>query len=304
MLSTTLYEVRDARFRELLILNAKLDELFSDCLWAEGPVWCGDWGHLIWSDIPNQRLMRWSPQSGTETFRPSSNFANGNTRDRQGRLITCEHGTRRVTRTEPDGSITVLADSYQGRRLNSPNDVVVHPDGAIWFTDPTYGIMTDYEGYKAEEEQERRRVYRLDPESGALSAVADDFVQPNGLAFSPDHTRLYVADSGGSHLENGPHHVRVFTVEEGKRLAGGAVFAQIDCGVPDGMRVDTDGRLWCSAGDGVHCFDEEGTLLGKIHSPQTVANLTFGGPRRNRLFIAATTSIYSIYVNATGCEWG
>jgi gluconolactonase len=300
MLSDTLYEVRDERFRDLLVLNANLEELYSDCMWAEGPVWCEDWGHLIWSDIPNQRMLRWAPGQGVSVFRSPSNFSNGNTRDHQGRLITCEHGTRRVTRTEPDGAITVLADRFEGGRLNSPNDVVVASDGAVWFTDPTYGIISDYEGYTADPEQEHRRVYRLDPD-GELTAVVDDFLQPNGLAFSPDEKVLYIADSGASHDENAPRHVRAFDVIEGKRLSNGRVFADIDNGVPDGMRVDTAGRLWCSAADGVHCFAPDGALLGKIKIPQTVANLCFGGPRKNRLFITATRSLYAIYVNVTGC---
>lgn len=300
MLSDTLYEVRDERFRDLLVLNANLEELYSDCMWAEGPVWCEDWGHLIWSDIPNQRMLRWVPGQGVSVFRSPSNFSNGNTRDHQGRLITCEHGTRRVTRTEPGGAITVLADRFEGGRLNSPNDVVVASDGAVWFTDPTYGIISDYEGYTADPEQEHRRVYRLDSD-GELTAVVDDFLQPNGLAFSPDEKVLYIADSGASHDENAPRHVRAFDVIEGKRLSNGRVFADIDNGVPDGMRVDTAGRLWCSAADGVHCFAPDGAFLGKIKIPQTVANLCFGGPRKNRLFITATRSLYAIYVNVTGC---
>ncbi|WP_127145567.1 SMP-30/gluconolactonase/LRE family protein [Pelagibacterium montanilacus] len=299
MFSDTLYEVHDRRFRDLLVLNAELEEIHSGCMWAEGPVWCGDWGQLLWSDIPNQRILRWSPDTGSGVFRTGSNFANGNTRDRQGRILTCEHGTRRVTRTEPDGSITVLADQYNGGRLNSPNDLVVHSDGAVWFTDPTYGIISDYEGYKSASEQDRQRVYRI-AQDGTIEAMVEDFAQPNGLAFSPNESRLYIADSGASHDESVPRHVRVFDVVDGRRLSGGRVFAQIDKGVPDGLRVDTDGRVWCSAADGVHCFDSDGTLLGKIRIPQTVANLTFGGPRRNRLFITATRSVYALYVNVNG----
>ncbi|WP_196260835.1 SMP-30/gluconolactonase/LRE family protein [Pelagibacterium limicola] len=301
MPSENLYEIRDDRFRDLIILNAFLEELYSDCLWAEGPVWCEDWRHLIWSDIPNNRMLRWSPETGVSVFRAPSNFANGNTRDRNGRLISCEHGARRVVRAEPDGGLTVLADSFEGGKLNSPNDVVVHEDGAVWFTDPTYGILSDYEGYKAEPEQARRRVYRIDGATGNITAVVDDFVQPNGLAFSPDFKKLYVADSGRSHDSAAPHHIRVFDVGDGGRLSGGAVFAEIDTGVPDGFRLDTEGRVWTSAGDGVHCFDPDGTLLGKIRIPQTVANLTFGGPRRAQLFIVATRSLYAIHVNARGC---
>ncbi len=302
MLSPSLYEIHHSGFRALVLPGAGLEELHSGCRWAEGPVWFRDLGCLLWSDIPNQRMLRWVPDGGVSVFRSGSNFANGNTRDRQGRLITCEHGTRRVTRTETDGSITVLADSYQGRRLNSPNDVVVRSDGTIWFTDPTYGILSDYEGFRAEPEQPTRNVYRLDLATGALDAVVDDFVQPNGLAFSPDETRLYVADSGASHDDAGPRHIRVFDVVDGNRLTNGRIFYAMESGVPDGLRVDTEGNVWTSAGDGVHCVSPEGRLLGKILVPQIVANLTFGGPRRNRLFITATRSLYSLYVSATGVQ--
>ncbi|GAB1583680.1 SMP-30/gluconolactonase/LRE family protein [Phyllobacterium phragmitis] len=302
MLHNPIYEIHDRRFQRLIVKNADLEELHTGCRWAEGPVWFADARCLLWSDIPNQRMLRWVPEGGVSTFRAPSNFTNGNTRDRQGRLVSCEHGTRRVTRTEIDGTITVLADSYQGRRLNSPNDVVVRSDGSIWFTDPTYGILSDYEGYKAEPEQAVRNVFRLDPDTGALESVVDDFIQPNGLAFSPDESKLYIADSGGSSDETLPRHIRVFDVEGGKRLTNGRLFCTIDKGVPDGMRVDTEGNVWTSAGDGVQCFAPDGALLGKILVPQVVANLTFGGPRRNRLFIAATKSLYSIYVTATGAQ--
>lgn len=297
-----LYEIHDPRFRYLVVKSAALDELYSGCRWAEGPVWFADSGSLIWSDIPNQRMLRWVPDGGVSTFRAPSNFTNGNTRDRQGRLVSCEHGARRVTRTEIDGSITVLADSFQGKRLNSPNDVVVRSDGSVWFTDPTYGILSDYEGYKAEPEQTTRNVYRLNPETGALEIVVDDFGQPNGLAFSPDETKLYVADSASSHDINAPRHIRVFDVIDGRTLANSRVFCDIDTGLPDGFRVDVAGNIWTSAGDGVHCFAPDGTLLGKIKVPQTVSNLTFGGPRRNQLFITATKSLYSIYTATTGVQ--
>ena len=302
MLSPGLYEIHHPSFRTMVLPGAALEELDADSRWAEGPVWFSDRGCLLWSDIPNQRIMRWIPDNGVSVFRQPSNFANGQTRDREGRLVTCEHGTRRVTRTEPDGSITVLADSFDGRRLNSPNDVVVRSDGSIWFTDPTYGILSDYEGYKSEPEQKARNVFRLDPSSGELTSVIDDFTQPNGLAFSPDESRLYVADSGGSHDETGPRHIRVFDVVDGNRLANGRMFYQVDNGVPDGMRLDTQGNLWTSAGDGVHCVSPEGVLLGKILVPQIVANLTFGGPRRNRLFITATRSLYSLYLAVNGAQ--
>ncbi|MEZ2126484.1 MULTISPECIES: SMP-30/gluconolactonase/LRE family protein [unclassified Sinorhizobium] len=301
--SQSVYEIHDERFRKLIISSAALEGLYTGCRWAEGPVWFADANCLIWSDIPNQRMLRWAPDGSVSTFRSPSNFVNGNTRDRQGRLVSCEHGGRRVIRTEVDGSITVLADSYKGKRLNSPNDVVVRSDGTIWFTDPTYGILHDYEGYKSEPEQPTRNVYRLDPEGGEIDAVVDDFLQPNGLAFSPNETKLYIADSGSSDDGTTPRHIRVFDVIDGRQLANGRVFCTLDNGIPDGFRLDTDGRVWTSAGDGVHCFSPQGELLGKIKVPQTVANVTFGGPRRNRLFIAATQSLYSIYVKATGAQY-
>lgn len=300
----SIYEIHDERFKNLIVSSAGLDELYSDCRWAEGPVWFGDLNCLLWSDIPNQRILRWVPEGGVSVFRQPSNFANGHTRDREGRLVSCEHGGRRVTRTELDGSITVLADSYQGKKLNAPNDVIVRSDGTVWFTDPTYGILADYEGYRADPEQPTRNVYRLDPKSGELTAVITDFVQPNGLAFSPDETKLFVADSAYSHDEKAPRHIRVFdVVDGGKSVTGGKVFSTIDNGLPDGFRFDTDGNLWTSAGDGVHCFSPEGQLLGKIKTPQTVANLTFGGPRRNRLFIAATKSLYAVYLTVSGAQY-
>ncbi|NSY16071.1 SMP-30/gluconolactonase/LRE family protein [Neorhizobium sp. AL 9.2.2] len=294
------YEIHDDRFRHLIVPSSGLEELYSDCRWAEGPVWFSDLQCLIWSDIPNQRMLRWVKDGGVSVFRTPSNFANGNTRDRQGRLVSCEHGGRRVTRTEIDGSITVLADSYEGKRLNSPNDVVVRSDGSVWFTDPTYGIKSDYEGFRAEPEQATRNVYRLDPQTGEIDAVVTDFGQPNGLAFSPDEKILYVADSSSSHDPSAPRHIRAFDVVDGRQLKNSRVFCDIDNGLADGFRVDVDGNVWTSAGDGVHCFGSDGKLLGKILLPQTAANLTFGGPRRNQLFITATKSLYAIFLATTG----
>jgi gluconolactonase len=215
--------------------------------------------------------------------------------------VTCEHGLRRVIRTEADGSITVLADSYLGKRLNSPNDVVVQSDGSVWFTDPTYGILSDYEGYKASPEQPGRGVYRVDGSSGAITCVVDDFCQPNGLAFSPDERTLYIADSGASHDGSKPRHIRAFDVA-GDRLTNDRVFALIDAGIPDGIRTDTAGNLWSSAADGVHCFAPDGRRLGKVLVPEAVANLCFGGPRRNRLFITASTSLYAVYLTTSGAQ--
>lgn len=303
MSEKSIYEIHDQRFRYLTVGSAALDELYSGCRWAEGPVWFADLNCLLWSDIPNQRIMRYSQDGDVSVFRNNSNFINGNTRDRQGRLVSCEHGGRRVVRTEIDGTITVLADSYRGKKLNSPNDVVVKSDGSVWFTDPTYGILSNYEGYKSEPEQATRNVYRLDPATGELAIVCDDFGQPNGLAFSPDESRLYVADSASSHDIHWPRHIRVFDVVDGKTLANGRVFCDIDAGLPDGFRVDVDGNIWTSAADGVHCFGPDGALLGKILVPQTVANVTFGGPRGNRLFITATKSLYAVYLATTGAQY-
>lgn len=298
------YEIHDARFRALLQPNAHLEKLVGGCMWAEGPVWLPAAQFLVWSDIPNNRMLRWVPGIGTGVYRADSNFSNGNTLDRESRLITCEHGERRVTRTEHDGRLTVIADRYDGRRLNSPNDAVVHSDGSVWFTDPDYGILSDYEGYRAPSEIGACNVYRVAPETGVVQCVADDFSKPNGLAFSPDESRLYVADSGASHAEDGPHHIRVFDVDAHGRLRNGRMFADISPGVPDGMRVDEHGNVWTSAGDGIHCYAPDGTRLGKILIPETVANLVFGGPMRNRLFIAATTSVYSLYVGVRGAGGG
>ena len=298
------YEVHDARFRALLQPNAPFEKLADGCMWCEGPVWLPAAEFLVWSDIPNNRMMRWVPGIGMGVFRTNANFSNGNTLDRDCRLVSCEHGTRRVTRTEHDGRITVIAERYQGRRFNSPNDVVVRSDGSVWFTDPDYGILSDYEGYRAPSEIGACHVYRVAPENGEVERVADDFAKPNGLAFSPDETRLYVADSGASHIENGPHHIRVFDVDAHGRLRNGRVFAEVAPGVPDGMRLDEHGNVWTSAGDGIHCYAPDGTLLGKLRVPETVANLVFGGALRNRLFIAASTSIYSIYVGVRGAYAG
>jgi gluconolactonase len=295
-------EFVDKRFYDLVVPTAFVDTLYQGCRWAEGPVYFADGNYLVWSDIPNNRLLRWVPDSGVSVFRADSNFANGNTRDRSGRLISCEHGGRRVSRTEPDGSITVIAERHRGKRLNSPNDVVVKSDGSIWFTDPTYGIMSDYEGHKAEPEQAGCYVYRVDPGDGAIEVVADDFVKPNGLAFSPDERVLYIADSGATHDPGGPHHIRAFDVVDGRRLSNSRVFAVISPGFPDGMRIDVNGNVWTSAGDGVQCYAPDRALLGKIRLPEAVSNLCFGGPKRNRLFITATTSLYAVYVGTNGMQ--
>jgi gluconolactonase len=296
------YDYIDPRFRSLTVPIAGVERLYTGCRWAEGPVWFADGGYLVWSDIPNQRLLRWVPDLGAGVFKFPVEYPNGNTRDRQGRLITCEHGNRRVVRTEPDGSTTVIADSYQGRRLNSPNDVIVRSDGTVWFTDPTYGILSDYEGHQAEPEQGGRYVFRADPTSGELTVLADDFVQPNGLAFSPDESTLYVADSGASHDPSGPRHIRAFDVTGGRELANGRIFAEVSPGVPDGLRCDVFGNVWTTCEAGVVCYGADGTLLGRINLPEAASNLTFGGPGRNRLFITASTSLYSVFVATRGAQ--
>lgn len=295
------YEIRDPRFRPLHKANAGVDRLYTGCRWAEGPVWFAAGRYLLWSDIPNDRILRLDECSGAvSVFRQPANNANGHTVDRQGRLVSCEHGARRVTRTELDGSITVIADSHKGRRLNSPNDVVVKSDGSIWFTDPVYGSESDYEGNKGVLEQDGNHVYRVGPEDGAPQVVANDFVQPNGLAFSPDESLLYIADTGVSHVENGPRHIRRFQVGTGGALKGGEIFATCENGLFDGFRLDTEGRIWTSAADGVHCYHPDGTLLGKVLVPEVVANLCFGGPKLNYLYICGTTSLYGVRLPVNG----
>jgi len=295
-------EYNDKRFYDLTLPNASIVELYSDCLWAEGPVWFSEGQALIWSDIPNQRMLSWTEKEGVSVFRAQSDFANGNTRDLQGRLVTCEHGTRRVTRTEDDGSITVIVDSFNGKKLNSPNDLVVKSDGSIWFTDPNYGIMSNYDGYKADMEQAGCFVYRVDPKTGKIEIVADDFIMPNGLVFSEDEKTLYIVDSARSHDPDGPHHIRAFDVAEESKLSNGRVFCDVEPGVPDGLRIDIHGNIWTSCGNGIVCFDVDGTQLGRIKIPQTVANLTFGGAKRDRLFITATHSLYAVYVASAGIQ--
>jgi gluconolactonase len=267
--------------------------------WLEGPVWFGDANQLLVSDLPNDRILRWVDGAGTSVFRQPSNFANGNTRDRQGRLISCSHGGRSLVRTERDGKLTVLCDRFQGKRLNSPNDVVVASDGAIWFSDPQYGGNTDYEGGKHPHELPPT-LYRFGVD-GVLTVAADDFTGPNGLCFSPDETLLYVAESGAQFGADANRHIRVFDVVDGQ-LHNGRVFHTINPGFADGMRCDEDGRVWSSAGDGVHCIHPDGTLLGKILTGATVSNLTFGGRNRSRLFICASHRLLAVYTNVRGAE--
>lgn len=299
------FEVLDERFSELFAAHIHVERLWTGARWCEGPAWFAAGRYLVWSDIPNNRMMRWDETDGSvSVFRTPSNNSNGNTVDRHGRLVTCEHLKRRVTRTEHDGSLTVLADNFEGKRLNSPNDVVVHSDGSIWFTDPTYGILTDYEGDRADPELSGCHVYRIDPDSGGVTQKTGDFVKPNGLAFSPDERSLYISDTGASHQPNGPAHIRRFDVGPDHSLSGGEVFAECSNGFFDGFRLDDAGRIWTSAFDGVHCYDPDGTLIGKIRIPEIVANVTFGGPKRNRIFICGTTSLYAVYVFANGVTIG
>jgi gluconolactonase len=303
---TSSFEVADPRFRKLAYQYVHVDKLYTGCRWSEGPAWFAAGRYLVWSDIPNDRMLRWDETDGSvSVFRQPSMNSNGHTVDLQGRLVSCEHLSRCVSRTEFDGKRTVLADRYDGRRLNSPNDVVVKSDGSIWFTDPSYGIDSDYEGDASPSEIGANNVYRIDPANGRVTIVASDFVQPNGLAFSPDESLLYIADTGLTHKADGPHHVRRFKVAaDGCSVSGGEVFATCPVGVYDGFRVDVHGNLWLSAGDGVHCNASDGSLLGKILIPESVANVCFGGRKLNRLFICATTSLYSVFLNTRAAPRG
>ncbi len=299
-------EILDASFARYRVFSAAVERLATGCRWSEGPVWFGDGRYLLWSDIPNNRILRWDEETGAVgTFRRPSEFANGNTRDRQGRLVTCEHGGRRVVRTEYDGSLTVLADAFEGRRLNAPNDLVTARDGAVWFTDPTFGISGYYEGERAESELPQN-VYRLDAETGALDVVAHDIAGPNGLCFSPDQSRLYLVESRGEPTRR----IVAFDVVGGRTLRDRRVLIDAGPGTPDGIRCDQDGNLWCGWGmgddalDGVMVFNPEGCLIGRIHLPERCANLCFGGRHRNRLFMAASQSLYALYVDTQGCPGG
>jgi gluconolactonase len=296
-----LYEHFDKKYRPFINGSAQLETLGTGFRWAEGPVWFGQGGYLLWSDIPNDRIMRWIPGVGVSVFRTPAGNTNGHTCDREGRLVSCSHGNRRVERTEHDGSITVLANSYDGKPLNSPNDVVVKSDGSIWFTDPAYGIETDYEGNRSKQEQKGCYVYRIDPKSGAVEVVIDDFDRPNGLAFSPDESILYVADSAFSHGADRPHHIRAFNVS-GKRARNSRVFAVIEPGLPDGMRVDRDGNVWTSAANGVQIYNPAGALLAKVNTPKPAANLTWGGPKNSWLFICATDSVHLLHTMTNGAK--
>lgn len=300
------FVVLDDRFRDLLLPDAWVERVFTGAIWSEGPVYFRDGDYVLWSDIPNNRMLRWSAADGGSVFREPSNFTNGHTLDRQGRLVSCEHGGRRVSRTEKDGTYEVLVDRFEGRRLNSPNDAVVKSDGTIWFTDPSYGILSHWEGFAGEMEYGGCNVFRFDPESKALSVVTDQFAKPNGLAFSPDESILYVADTAASHDPNGQRDIWAFDVAtDGKSVANGRRFAVCDAGLFDGFRVDTSGNIWTSAQDGVHVYTPEPnpTKIGAIKIPErAVANVVFGGPSGNVLYIAATTSLYRVEVAIDGVQ--
>lgn len=297
------YQVIKDTFTRCIIGHARVERLWTGARWSEGPAWFAAGRYLVWSDIPNNRIMRWDEtDNSVSVFRSPSNNSNGNTVDHAGRLISCQHQTRSVTRTEHDGSITTIASHFEGMRLNSPNDVVVKSDGSIWFTDSVYGIMTDYEGDRAASEVNACHVYRVDPQTGVVTAVATDYSQPNGLAFSPDESILYVSDTGQTHAKEGPAHIKKHHVLDGGKLQPGEIFADCTQGLFDGFRLDTDGRLWASAADGVHCIDADGNLIGKILIPELVANVCFGGARLNRLFICGTTSLYSVYLGVNGVK--
>jgi len=300
-------QIIDPSFGRYRLALAKVERIASGLRWSEGPVWFGDGRYLLWSDIPNNRIMRWDDETGVmSVFRKPSNFANGNTRDRQGRLLSCEHGLRRVTRTEYDGTVTVIADRHEGKPLNSPNDIVCKSDGSIWFTDPPFGVLGYYEGYVAKPELPTN-VYRVDPRSGSLTVVAGDINRPNGLCFSPDESKLYIIEAGVS-----PRVIRAYEVVDGgtKLSSGRTLLAAEANGTPDGMRCDVDGNLWVGWGmgaeglDGVAIFNPQGKLIGRINLPERCANVCFGGTYRNRLFMCGSTSMYSLYINTQGVAGG
>jgi len=314
----------DRRFKKYKIGNTPIQRLYTGMLWAEGPAWNGVGRYLMWSDIPNDVQMRWLEDDGHVSVmrRPAGN-SNGNTFDWEGRQLSCEHGNRRVVRYEHDGKMTVLADQWQGKPLNAPNDVIVHPDGGIWFTDPGYGILLDYEGHKAKQEL-KEAVYRIDPKTKKLDKVTEDIAKPNGLCFSPDYKKLYIADTGASHYEDAKRNIKVWDVVDSVKLAKGREFTSMTLDMPslavkstddtkkagfaDGIRADTDGNIWASAGwvgpgyDGVHIFAPDGDRIGQILLPEICSNVCFGGPKRNRLFMTGSQSLYAVYVEAQGAH--
>ena len=296
----------DPRFEKYKVGNAVIEKLHTGARWAEGPAWNAQANFLLWSDIPNNRQFRRLEEDGhVSVYREPSGYSNGNTFDFEGRQLSCQHANRRVVRYEHDGSVTVIADKWQGKPLNSPNDIVVHPDGGIWFTDPTYGILGNYEGFQATPEL-KQAVYRVDPKDRSMDLVTNEFGQPNGICFSPDYKKIYIADTGDA------KDIHVFDLD-GKRLGNGKRFCSMEWpgkgwGLGDGMRADVDGNLWVGAGwvgtgyDGVHIFTPEGQRIGQILLPEICANVCFGGPKRNRLYMAASQSLYAVYVNTRGAH--
>ena len=289
------FEIFESNFKLMINDNSQLMTLYSGAEWSEGPVFIKNRNMVVWSDIPNDRMLSWTPNAGVEIFRSPSGYSNGNFLDLQGQLLTCEHGNRRISRTNKNGEVVTIVDNFNGKKLNSPNDLVVKSDGSIWFTDPPYGILSDKEGHKSDSELEGNFVFRYDPIVDKLTLISDDFDKPNGIAFSPDEKLLYIADSGN------PKNIRVFNVsEDGESINKGRVFAEISPGVPDGFRVDTDGNVFTSASDGIQVFTPSGVMLGKILVPERTANCAFGGKNRETLFITASTSLYSIVMNVKG----
>lgn len=292
----------DPKFRNYVLSNAPLEELAVGFRWIEGLVWMGDAGCLLFEDLPRNSTMRYIENVGVSVYREPSHYANGQCRDRQGRLISCSHQDRCLYRTELDGKVTKLVDRHAGKRLNAPNDVTVKSDGSIWFSDPLYGINRDYEGGIQQSEQPPA-LYRFDPDSGEISIPAGDFEGPNGLVFSPDESRLYVCETGDEREENPKQYIRVFDVDAKGKLHGGEIFHKVDPGYADGICMDEDGNIWSSAADGVHCIDPGGRLLGKVLVPYPVSNLTFGGYHKNRLFIGGSHTLYAIFLNRRGAGW-